>query len=145
MFAAKAKFKIDSSIKTQIVLESDGTLVEDEDFFKTLERYTSFMILRQNEDFSLSTIEVSILKYIFFFLVILSLFFIIVECRVSFRIKIWSKLWWKFECIFVIIREPISQSTGFETSNEWRNVQLLSIVLDKSIEFFSENYYVVRD
>jgi DNA fragmentation factor alpha subunit len=48
MFSAQEKFNITSSMK--IVLESDGTEVDEEEYFRTLEQNTCFMILREDED-----------------------------------------------------------------------------------------------
>ena len=36
----------------KIVLESDGTEVDEEEFFSTLEQYTCFMILKEGEDWA---------------------------------------------------------------------------------------------
>ncbi|XKL62919.1 hypothetical protein PGB90_002752 [Kerria lacca] len=45
---AQEKFGITSDMK--IVLESDGTEVDEEEYFSTLEQNTCFMILKVNED-----------------------------------------------------------------------------------------------
>lgn len=45
---AQEKFGITSNMK--IVLESDGTEVDEEEYFSTLEQNTSFMILKGDED-----------------------------------------------------------------------------------------------
>lgn len=46
--AAQDKFGMTSGMK--IVLESDGTEVDEEEYFSTLEQNTCFMILKENED-----------------------------------------------------------------------------------------------
>ncbi|XP_065225905.1 DNA fragmentation factor subunit alpha-like [Planococcus citri] len=46
----KAHEKFGASPGMKIVLESDGTEVDEEEYFSTLEQNTCFMILKENED-----------------------------------------------------------------------------------------------
>lgn len=47
MYLAKQKLNIDETIK--VVLESDGTEIDEDDYFETLEKNTLIMILKLDE------------------------------------------------------------------------------------------------
>ena len=46
---AAAKFGIEPTSKLRIVLEEDGTEIEDEDYFATLPGQTAFVVLKQGQ------------------------------------------------------------------------------------------------
>lgn len=49
-FLSSAHEKFGASPGMKIVLESDGTEVDEEEYFSTLEQNTCFMILKEEED-----------------------------------------------------------------------------------------------
>jgi hypothetical protein len=63
LFVAQEKFNISSSIK--IVLESDGTLV-DEEYFGSVEKNTALMVLKEEEEWSSGEQYVSVSVYLLY-------------------------------------------------------------------------------
>ena len=49
-FAGKLKLNYKKSEKILVVLESDGTIVEEEEYFQHIDSDITFVLLRQNEE-----------------------------------------------------------------------------------------------
>ena len=51
-FTAKEKFDIDEGLEVYLVIEEDGTEVDDEEYFSTLTNNTVFMLLFKEDIWS---------------------------------------------------------------------------------------------
>lgn len=57
MFSGKEKLGFAKGEKVEVVLEEDGTLVDDEDYFHHLNSDTTLILLKRNEHWSASWTE----------------------------------------------------------------------------------------